>query len=295
MKPPPFEYARPTSIDEALALLAEDPDATSVLAGGQSLVPVLNMRMAQPALLVDLNRVAGLDVVEEAPDGRLRFGAMVRQRRLETDAVVRERVPLMTEAARHIAHLAIRTRGTVGGSLAHADPAAELPATVSALDGRLLVRGPAGERAIPAREFFLGPLTTAIQPGELLVAVEVAPPPAMSRCAFVEVARTHGAFALAAAAAVLRVDAGGSIDHVALALAGVGAVPYVPDWVAEAAIGEAPGEALFRRIGARVSEEVEPFDDIHASATYRKRVAGVLTARALAAAAGRSGGLAVAA
>lgn len=295
MKPPPFEYARPTSVDEVLGLLAQDPDATSLLAGGQSLMPVLNMRMAQPAVLVDLNRVAGLDTIEETHDGQIRFGAMVRQRRLETEAVVRERLPLMTEAAQHIAHLAIRTRGTVGGSLAHADPAAELPATVSALDARLIVRGPGGERAVPAREFFLGPLTTAIEPGELLVGVELTPPPEGSASAFVEVARTHGAFALAAAAAVIRLDARGDIDHIAVALAGVGPVPYAPEWTREAAIGEVPGEALFRRIGARVGDEVEPFDDIHASAAYRKRVAGVLTARALAAAARHSDGVAVAA
>ena len=295
MKPPPFEYARPESIDEALGLLAEDPDATSVLAGGQSLVPVLNMRMAMPAVMVDLNRVAGLDAIEATPDGRLRFGAMVRQRRLETEAVVRELVPLMTEAAGHIAHLAIRTRGTVGGSLAHADPAAELPATVSALDGTLLVRSRDGERRIPAREFFLAPLTTAIEPGELLVGVEVTPPPEGSSCAFVEVARTHGAFALAAAAATIRIGGAGQIDHIALALAGVGAVPYVADWAAEVAAGEAPSEVLFRRVGARVSDEVEPFDDIHATASYRKRVAGVLAARALALAAGRTDGQAVSA
>ena len=131
MKPPPFDYAAPDSVDEAIRLLADNPDGTSLLAGGQSLMPVLNMRMAQPDLIVDLNRVRGLDSIEETSDGRLRFGSMVRQRRLETEAVVQERVPLMRAAARHIAHLPIRSRGTVGGSVAHADPAAELPATIA--------------------------------------------------------------------------------------------------------------------------------------------------------------------
>jgi aerobic carbon-monoxide dehydrogenase medium subunit len=285
VKPPPFDYARPDSIDEVMGLLAEAPDETSLLAGGQSLVPVLNMRMAQPRVLVDLNRVAGLDAIEEAPDGRLRLGSMVRQRRLESDPVVRERLPLMTEAARHIAHLPIRTRGTVGGSLAHADPAAELPATVTALDGRMLVRGPGGERTIPANEFFVAPLTTALEPGELLLGVEVQPQ-AGTGSAFVEVARTHGAFALAAAAALVRVRSDGSIETARLALAGVGGAPYAPEWIREAAIGETPGEALFRRIGERVADEVDPFDDIHAPASYRRKLAGVLTARALAAAAG---------
>jgi carbon-monoxide dehydrogenase medium subunit len=287
MKPPPFEFAAPRSVDEALELLGRAPEETSVLAGGQSLMPVLNMRMAQPAMLVDLNRVDGLGELETTAEGRFRFGSMMRQRRLETEPAVRERLPLMTEAARHIAHVPIRIRGTVGGSLAHADPAAELPATVTALDGRMLVRGADGERAIAASDFFLGPLTTAIEPGELLVGVEVEPPPQGTGWAFLEVARTHGAFALAAAAALLHLDASGSIDHARLALAGVGAVPYVPAWLEETALGEAPGEALFRRIGERVRGEVAPFDDIHASIDYRKRVAGVLSARALATAAAR--------
>jgi carbon-monoxide dehydrogenase medium subunit len=288
MKPPPFDYAAPESIAEVVALLGEDAEDTSVLAGGQSLVPMLNMRMAQPQLLVDLNRVAGLDTIETTPGGRIRFGAMVRQRRLETEPVVREQLPLLTETAGHIAHLPIRTRGTVGGSLAHADPAAELPAAVSVLDGRLLVRAEGGDRTVPARDFFLGPLTTAIEPGELLVAIELEPPPPGSGTAFLEVARTHGAFALIAAAAVLHVDLSGRIDHVRVGLSGVGGVPHVPPWLDDEVLGEAPGEGLFRRVGERVSEEVEPFEDIHASRDYRRRVAGVLTARALATAAGRT-------
>jgi aerobic carbon-monoxide dehydrogenase medium subunit len=290
MKPPPFEYAAPESLADVVARLDQAPDDTSLLAGGQSLMPILNMRMAQPQTVVDLNRVRGLDGIDEAADGRIWLGSMVRQRRLETEPVVRERLPLLAEAAGHVAHLPIRTRGTVGGSLAHADPAAELPAAVLALDGRMLVRSARGDRAIAAADFFLGPLTTAIEPGELLVGVEMEPAGPGSGSAFVEVARTHGAFALAAAAAVLRLDAGGGIDHVRLALAGVGGVPYVPGWLADAALGEEPGEALFRRVGERVRAEVEPFDDVHASAAYRKQVAGVLTARALAAAAERANG-----
>lgn len=288
MKPPPFEYAAPESVAEVVSLLGGASEDTSLIAGGQSLVPMLNMRMAQPQLLVDLNGVSGLDAIETTPEGRVRLGSMVRQRRLETEPIVRERLPLLSEAARHIAHLAIRTRGTVGGSLAHADPASELPATVAALDGRLLLRGADGARTVAASEFFLGPLTTAIEPGELLVAIELDPPPPESGSAFLEVARTHGAFALAAAAAVLHLDPSGGIDHVRVGLAGVGGVPYVPGWLDGAALGEAPGEVLFRRIGERVRDEVEPFDDVHASVDYRRRLAGVLTARALTAAAART-------
>jgi carbon-monoxide dehydrogenase medium subunit len=290
VKPPPFDYATPRSVDEVVELLREAPDETSLLAGGQSLMPLLNMRMAEPRVIVDLNRVEELEEIELTSEGRLRVGSMVRQRRLETDQGLRDRLPLLAEAARHIAHVPIRMRGTVGGSLAHADPAAELPATVCALEGRLLVRGPDGERVVPAGEFFLGALTSAVEPGELLVAVEIAPPPQGTGWAFHEVARTHGAFALAGAAALLHVGDDGGIDLARLALLGVGSVPYVPDWLTETAVGEAPEESLFRRIGERVRDEVAPFDDVHASADYRRRVAGVLAARALAEAAGRSNG-----
>lgn len=290
MKPAPFRYEAPRSVPEVLDVLREAPEDTSLLAGGQSLMPMLNMRMARPQLLVDLNRVDGLDGVDTDAEGLIRLGSMVRQRRLETDPMVRERLPLMSEAARHIAHVPIRTRGTLGGSLAHADPAAELPATVSALGGRMVVRGPQADRAMPAGEFFVGPLTSAIEPGELLVAIEVEPPPAGTGWAFVEVARTHGAFALAAAAALLHLDSTGAIDLARLALAGVGRVPYVPPWLDETALGEAPGEALLLRVGERVRDEVEPFDDVHASAAYRKRVAGTLAARALEAALARTEG-----
>ena len=269
MKPPPFEYAAPGSIPEVLELLRQAPDETTLLAGGQSLVPLLNMRWALPKVVVDLNRVEGLDVLESMPEGRVRLGSMVRQRRLETEPIVRQRLPLMTEAAHYIAHLPIRTRGTVGGSVAHADPAAELPATISALEGRLLVTGPNGDRSIPAGDFFLGPLTSAIEPGELLLGVEVEAPPPETGWAFVEVARTNGAFALAAAAALVRMDADGSIARARLALAGVGGVPYIPAWLDDVAVGEMPGEALFGRVGERVRDEVEPFDDVHAPASYR--------------------------
>ena len=290
MKSPPFDYEAPGSVEAVLETLSAAPEESTLLAGGQSLMPLLSMRMAQPRVVVDLNRVEDLDVVERTREGRIRLGSMVRQRRLETDSGIREHVPLLTEAARHIAHVAIRMRGTLGGSLAHADPAAEIPATLRAVDGALIVRGPGGARAIRAGDFFLGPLTSAVEPGELLTAVEIDPPPDGTGWAFQEVARTHGAFALAGVAALLRVDGGGGIDFARLALFGVGSAPYVPEWLDQAAIGERPDESLFRSIGERVADEVSPFDDIHASADYRKRVAAVLTARALVEAAGRSNG-----
>jgi carbon-monoxide dehydrogenase medium subunit len=292
MKPAPFDYEAPSSIAEVLDLLQPAPDETSLLAGGQSLVPLLNMRWAQPRLLIDLNRVEGLDGIEGSQNGRVRIGSMLRQRRLETEPLVRERLPLLSEAATHIAHVPIRTRGTVGGSVAHADPAAELPAAISALDGRVLLRGPAGERTLPAADFFVGSLTTAIEPGELLTGVEVEALPPGTGWAFVELARTHGAFAIAGAAAVVGVDQDGRIDRARLALSGVGGAPFVLGWLEEAISGESPGEALFHDVGDRVRGEVQPFDDIHASAEYRSRLAGVLAARALQTASVRANGAA---
>jgi carbon-monoxide dehydrogenase medium subunit len=289
VKPPRFAYAAPTTIDDVLDVLRMEPEDTTLLAGGQSLMPMLNMRMAAPRVLVDLNGVAELGRIDADGD-RVRVGAMVRQRTLETDARIAQRVPLLAEATTHIAHVPIRTRGTIGGSLAHADPSAELPAAISALDGRLHLRGPDGDRVVAANEFFLGPLTTAVQPGELLVAIDVEPPLAGSGWAFLEVARTHGAFALAGVAAVVHVDAGGTILHAALAMCGVGGAPYAATWLADMATGERPDEALFEQVAQRVHEEISPYDDGHATAAYRRRVAVVLTQRALLAAAARSNG-----
>jgi aerobic carbon-monoxide dehydrogenase medium subunit len=289
VKPPRFGYVAPSTVDEALEAIAEEPETASVLAGGQSLVPMLNMRMAAPRVVVDLNGVAGLDDVTVDRD-RVRLGAMVRQRVLETDARVAERLPLLAEATTHIAHVPIRTRGTLGGSLAHADPSAELPATIAALGGILRLRSAAGERTVAATDFFLGPLMTAIEPGELIVGIEIEPPPAGSGWAFREVARTHGAFALAGVATVLHLDAEGVIDHAALALCGVGGAPYLATWLGEMAAGERPGDALFEQVARRVHDEVAPYDDGHATADYRKRVALTLTERALRAAAERSNG-----
>jgi aerobic carbon-monoxide dehydrogenase medium subunit len=286
VKPAAFAYATPTTVEEALGVLRADPDNTTVLAGGQSLVPMLNLRMAAPDVVLDLNGIPELARVE-AGNGGMRLGAMVRQRALETDERIARRLPLMTEAATHIAHIPIRTRGTLGGSLAHAEPSAELPATIAALDGRMVLRGARGERSLSAADFFVGPLTTAREPDELLVAVEVDAPAAGTGWAFGEIARTHGAFALAGVAALVRVGADGRIERARAALCGVGSVPYIATWLNEAMAGEEPGAELFERVGRRVSEELDPYDDGHASAAYRRRVAGVITARALATAAER--------
>ncbi len=289
MKPPPFEYAAPATVEEALALLGGDAEARP-LAGGQSLVPLLNMRFARPTLLVDLARVEGLDGIEHE-NGRVRIGAMTRQRALERDEGIRQRIPLLTEATELIAHIAIRSRGTVGGSLAHADPAAELPVAAIVLDARLVVRSAdEGRRSVPAAEFFVGPYTTALGPADLLEGIEIDAPPAGTGWAFLELTRVHGAFALVGVAALVGLDASGAVSRARLALCGVGGTPYAPEWLDEVVVGELPGEELFGAVGARVADSVEPGGDAHADPQYRRRLAGVLTRRALALAARRANG-----
>jgi carbon-monoxide dehydrogenase medium subunit len=288
MKPAVFDYRAPETVQEALDALAEAPGDASLLAGGQSLVPLLNMRLARPTIVVDLNRVAALASVEVF-DGHVRIGAMVRQRALETDKRICEPLPLLEEAARQIAHVPIRMRGTVGGSLAHADPAAELPAAMIALGARMRVAASGGKAwTLAADEFFVGPLTTALEPGTLLAGVEVDVPPHGTGWSFLEVARTHGAFALVGVAALLHLDDTGAIDLLRVALCGVGGRPYSPEWLAETAVGERPSDLLFTQIAHRVAESIRPHADGHAGREYRQSVARVLTARALQAASARA-------
>jgi CO/xanthine dehydrogenase FAD-binding subunit len=235
LKPPPFEYEAPASVEEALPLLGLD---STVLAGGQSLVPLLNLRLAQPELVVDINGIAELDYIT-AEDGPLRIGAMTRQVTLERSALVEERWPLLSKAIRLVGHAQIRSRGTVGGSVAHADPAAELPVALTALGARFHLRSPGGTRAVDASEFFLGPLHTVREPDELLVEVEVPEPAEGAGSGFAEHARTHGDFATAGAAAVIAPGAGAGI-----VLLGAGPMPVRAE-AAERALsaGASPGEA----------------------------------------------------
>jgi CO/xanthine dehydrogenase FAD-binding subunit len=216
VKPAPFAYEAPRSVDAALALLGEDAKA---LAGGQSLVPLLNFRLARPATVVDLNGIPELAYLRRA-GGVLRIGALTRQATLERSGLVARGWPLLAQAVRHVGHPAIRSRGTVGGSVAHADPSAELPLALVALDARFRVRSARGERTLGWQEFFLGALTTALEPDELLVEIEVPPLPAGARTAFAEHARTHGDFAIAGAAAILA-----GREHVTIAVLGAGPRP----------------------------------------------------------------------
>lgn len=289
MKPPRFDYVSPRSIEEALSILAQHGEQAKVLAGGQSLVPLLNFRLVRPAYLVDLNDLADLGGIRVA-DGRLCIGAMTRQRAVETSALVRERCPLLAEAMPQIGHTQIRNRGTIGGSLAHADPAAELPAVAAALGGELVLQSARGRRVLTPEQFFVGYLTTAAAPDELLVEVRLPVAPPRTGSAFLEVSRRHGDFALVGVAVTLSVDAAGVCTAGAIALTGVGPTPVVAAEAARALVGVRPAATAFEEAGRRAAAAVEPDGDLHASSEYRKHLASVLTRRALARAAERAGG-----
>jgi carbon-monoxide dehydrogenase medium subunit len=288
VKPPQFAYADPATLEEVLAVLAQYPEA-KVLAGGQSLMPLLNMRLARPPVLVDLRRVAELRQVREEQDGGLTIGAMVTHRELTSHPLVRSRWPLVAEAARHIGHEAIRVRGTLGGSLVHADPAAELPAVAVAAEARLVLRRHPGEkREVAAADFFVTYLTTDVAPGEVLTEVRFPPPPPGAGMAFEEVARRAGDFALAGAAAMVVLDAEGTVRQVSLALCGVGPGPVRAHGAEALLVGRTAGQEAWQKAAEAVREEVDPDEDVHATRAYRRHVAGVVAQRALSRAAQRA-------
>lgn len=279
MKPASFAYHAPDSVAAALALKAELGDEAKFLAGGQSLIPAMNFRVAQPAALVDLNRLTELDFVR-AEAGELRLGALTRQRQLERHPLVKQHARLLWEAVPHIAHPQIRNRGTLGGSLAHADPAAELPVIVTALNGRLRARSVRGERWLDAEQFFLGLFTTALEPDELLVEVALPPLPPDTGTAFVEVARRHGDYALLGVAAVVTLLPAG--PQVRLVYLNAGEGPLVARQAAEAAPGRALTPPVIDEIAAVAAEhDLQPIGSLHASPEYQRHLARVLTRRAL--------------
>ena len=278
MKPAPFKYARPETLADAVGLLAAGDHDVKILAGGQSLVPMLNLRLVRPAVLVDLNGVPGLDGIAASPAGGLTIGALVRHAALVETPLVGERAPLLAEAARHVGHAAIRHRGTLGGSLAHADPAAELPAALVALDADFVLHGPRGDRAVPASEFFLGLMTTALAPDEILTEIRV--PPQGPGWAFAEVVRRAGDFALAGVVAFLGRPAGlsGLCETARIVGFGVGGRPV--RFAAAEEILTSPGLdpiAAVARAAAAAAEACDPPEDVHASADYRRHLAAVLT------------------
>jgi carbon-monoxide dehydrogenase medium subunit len=289
MKPAPFDYFSPATVDEALALLVEHGGDAQPLAGGQSLIPAMNFRLARPAVLVDLNRISELAYVR-GESGALAVGAMTRQRAVERSDVVARAAPLLAEAMPSIAHPQIRNRGTMGGSIAHADPSAELPAVMLALDAQFRAKSAVGERSIPAGEFFKGMLETALEPGELLVEIALPPLPARSGTAFLEMARRHGDYALVGVAGLVTLDPGGRCKAARLGLLSVGDGPVLATEAGKVLAGQTPSEALFRAAGdAAATRDVDPPSDIHASAAYRRQLVAVLTRRALGRAFERAG------
>lgn len=282
MKPPPFRYYDPSTMAEAVQLKAEHGFDATVLAGGQSLVPLLNLRLAHPDVLLDINRIADLQGLRRT-DHVLEFGATVRQYQLEEDDAVRQALPILAEAARFIGHRELRHRGTVGGSLAHSDPAAELPCLALALSAEMVAASAAGTRTIPAAEFFEGFFTNTLQADEILTAVRFPVPTTGTGWGFAEVARRHGDFALAAAAALLRLD-GRRVVDASVCLAGVADRPVRAEEVEGALAGSEPDDGELGAAARHAERLVTTPDDVHATTVYRQKVAVVAVERALAAA-----------
>ncbi len=282
MKPAPFDYVLAGSVAEALDVLARHGAAAKVLAGGQSLVPLLNLRLARPAVVLDINAATELDGIT-ASDGDLRVGALVRLRALERWAA--GRAPLLEEALGLIGHPAIRVRGTVVGSLVHADPAAELPALLLCCDGAVRVRSAhAADRLVPADALYLGPLTTSLRPDELAIEARLRRPPPGTGWGFAEVARRHGDFALVGSVALLTVDAEGRVAQARLGFFGVGSTPVRSQAGEAALVGQAPGPERLREAARAAAAALQPDGDLHATVEYRRRVAAVLAERTLTAA-----------
>ena len=279
MKPAPFEYHAPESVADVVGLLAAHGDDAKPLAGGQSLVPMLSLRLARFEHLIDLNRVAELTTTEHR-DGAVVVGAMTRQAALERPGPTRD-VPLLGQAAPLIGHFQIRNRGTVGGSVAHADPASELPAVTLALDAELQVATPSGPRAVPAADFFVGNWTTALEPEELLTAISF--PVWEGRCgsAVEEVARRHGDFALSGTASAVCLDASDRIERCAIALFGMGSTPVRAPAAEAALVGRAGDDAELSEAAQLAVRDLDPPDDVHASARFRRSVGAHVVRRGL--------------
>jgi carbon-monoxide dehydrogenase medium subunit len=287
MKPPPFSYHDPRTVEDAVGLLARLENA-KVLAGGQSLMPMLNMRYVLPDHVIDLNKIASLAYLREE-NGALYVGGMTRQRDIEFSDVVKAKYPLIHEAILNVGHRQTRNRGTIGGSLCHLDPSAELVTMGAAFDATVTVQGPKGKRDIPFTDFPAGFMTPAIEADELLTQVRFAAWPKGHGYGFVEFARRHGDFAITSAAAMLEEDANGTIKRVSLTLGGVAVTPRRMRNVEKALVGQKASEDVFRA-ACEECRKVDAIDDVHAPAWYRQHLAAVLSRRALVAAHGRVGG-----
>jgi CO/xanthine dehydrogenase FAD-binding subunit len=280
MKPAPFRYIAATSLEHALALKAEHGDDAKFLAGGQSLLPTMNFRLARPAILIDINGIEGLAGIRPS-DAATRVGPVTRYRTLQRDAAFARAFPLIAEALPHIAHPQIRNRGTIGGNLSHADPASELPAIAVALGARFHIQAARQERWIHASDFFVGALTTALKPDEMLVEIELPLTKPRTGSCFMEIARRRGDFAIVGVAAMVTLGDRNECTDVRLAFCGVGETPFDASTAADALIGRAPTEAGIRDVAASVQAMIDPGGSVHATADYQRHIAGVLTERAL--------------
>lgn len=279
MKPAPFAYARAETLEQALSLLAEHGDEAKILAGGQSLMATLNMRLSAPEILIDINRIPGLAGIQDTGES-LRIGAMTRHVDIETSDLVATHAPLITAAMEHIAHPAIRNRGTFGGSIAFADPAAELPACAVALEAIMHIAGPAGERDVPADDFFKGLYETALQDGEILTAVSVPKTAGDWKPGFLELARRHGDYAIIGLAAQAEIS-GGGFGAARLVFFGAGDRPVSAPRTAALLSGQSWSDDLAEKLAASLKEELDPPEDLNADGPMRKHLAGVLVKRAL--------------
>jgi carbon-monoxide dehydrogenase medium subunit len=286
VKPPPFEYLTPESLEEALDLLAEFGDEAKVIAGGQSLVPLLAMRLSRPSVLIDINALPGLRSIEER-NGSVVFGATARERDAERSPVVAARLPVMAEALPYIGHISIRNRGTVGGSIAHADASAELPTVAMATGAEMLLRSRRGSRRVAADQFFLGHYTTALADDECLVEVRVPTGPVGAGWSFLEVARRPGDFALVGVAAMVSIS-DGCIGEARVCLMGVADRPVRAMEIEAALAGRSPSETVFSEAADGAVRRLEPPSDMHGSSEFRRHLAAVTVRRALVAAAERA-------
>jgi len=281
MKPPPFRYVAARTIGQALALKAEHGDEARFLAGGQSLVPTMNFRLTQPAMLIDINPLAELSGIRNGAGDIIRIGALTRYRELERDPGTAKHLPLIREALPHIAHPQIRNRGTIGGNLANADPASEMPAIVVALGGRLRAQSVRGERWIAASDFFIGALTTALEPDEMLTEIELPVAPPRSGACFMELSRRRGDFAIIGVACTVRLDEDGNCAEARIGLCNAGDGPVFATEASESLAGRKIGAAEIGEAAALVQNAIDPGGSIHASKEFQRHVAGVLTERAL--------------
>ncbi len=281
MKPARFDYYAPQSVGEAISLLSQHGDDAKVLAGGQSLMPLMAMRLARPPVVVDINRIGALEYITPSDGGGLNIGALTRERAVELSGIVAERFPMLSAMVPHIGHFQIRNRGTVGGSVAHADPSAEWPAFAVASDAQVVLQSSAGSREVDAGDFFITYFTTAIETGEMLTEVRLPGNGPNWGWGFEEVCRRHGDFAMTGAFTRVHLDGSGACDDSRIVIFGVGGTPVRVESAEEALRGSDGNMDSLQQVAAAVSEALDPDSDIHASALYRKEVSGVMARRAL--------------